>query len=422
MTDTPPPAPPSTLAMLRRLFSEHGRRHVPAYAAAVLLMAVGAAATSLCAWLLKPVLNGMFDAESFKALRWLSIYVAVLFLVRGLASYGYIVLLSRTGNRIVAAVQSRVFDHLLRQNLGFFQDRHSSEFMARLALAANGVRDSLQVLITSAGRDLLTVIGLVAVMLVQDPLMALFALSVLPVAVLLLRSVIIRVRKYARRSFDGSTRIMQTMQETVQGLRIVKSFGLESIMRARMEGSIRDVESAANRVSAGLAITSPLADTLGGIAIAGVIFYGSWRVTIGHADPGAFFSFIAALLMSYDPLKRLARLNLDIQNGLTGARLIYEVLDAPAGEDLREGKAPLEVGNGRISFEAVSFAYRNGEAVLKGLSLIAEPNMTTALVGPSGGGKSTIINLIQRFYDPQAGSIRIDGTDIASVDLASLRA
>ena len=421
MTDVPPPNTQSTTALLRRLFAEHGRQHVPAYAASIVLMAIGAAATAICAYLLKPVLNGMFDAESFRTLRWLSIYVALLFLVRGLASYGYLVLLSRTGNRIVAAVQRKVFDHLLRQNLSFFQDRHSSEFMTRLALAANGVRDSLQVLVTSAGRDVLTVIGLVTVMFIQDPLMAFISLFTLPLAILGLRRVIIRVRKYARRSFDGSTRIMQTMQETVQGLRIVKSFGLEGVMRARMGGSIKDVERAANRMAAGMAVASPMADTLGGIAVAIVIYYGSWRVTIGHADAGAFFSFLSALLLAYDPVKRLAKLNLDIQNGLTGARLIYEILDAPPSEDLRPGKAPLEVKQGRIAFEDVSFDYRAGEPVLNGLSLTAEPNMTTALVGPSGGGKSTIINLIQRFYDPQGGAICIDGADIAGVDLASLR-
>ena len=422
MTDASHTDSPSTLALLRRLFFEHGAKHLPAYAASIALMAVGAGATSLCAYLLKPVLNGMFDAESFKTLRWLSIYVALLFLLRGVASYGYLVLLSRTGNHIVAAVQTRVFDHLLRQNLTFFQNRHSSEFMTRLALAANGVRDSLQVLVTSAGRDVLTVIGLVTVMFIQDPLMALVSLFTLPLATLALRRVIIKVRKYARRSFDGATRIMHTMQETVQGLRIVKSFGLEGVMRTRMAGSIRDVERAANRMSAGMAIASPMADTLGGIAVAIVIYYGSWRVTIGHADAGAFFSFLSALLLAYDPVKRLGKLNLDIQNGLTGARLIYEILDAPPTEDLSAGKAPLVVKQGRIVFDAVSFDYRAGESVLNGLSLTAEPNMTTALVGPSGGGKSTIVNLIQRFYDPQDGAIRIDGVDIAGVDLASLRA
>ncbi|MDB5593306.1 MAG: transporter ATP-binding protein [Hyphomicrobiales bacterium] len=410
-----------TLAMLRRLFTEHGRQHLRSYIGAGCLMAVGAAATAISAWLLKPVLNGMVEAEGFRTLRMLSWAVAGLFILRGMATYGYLVVLSRTGNRIVAGVQTRLFDHLLRQDMRFFQDRHSTDFMSRLSLAANGVRDTLQVLITSMGRDVLTLAGLIVVMIVQDPLMAVMALSVMPVGGYFLGRLIRKVRKSARRSFDGSARIMETMQETLQGVRIVKSFNLENIMRQRMAVSVREVERSVNSMAAGMAVSSPIADALAGIAIGGVIFYGSWRVTIAHADPGSFFSFVAALLLAYEPAKRLARLNLDIQHGLTGARLIYEVLDRPAAETPQPGLPVLQVGEGRITFEQVSFAYRPNEYVLDGLDLVAEPNATTALVGPSGGGKSTIIALIQRFYTPESGRVTIDGQDVCGVDLASLR-
>jgi len=208
----------------------------------------------------------------------------------------------------------------------------------------------------------------------------------------------------------------------VLGIRIVKSFNLEGIMRARMAASIRDVEKAANRMAAGVALSSPLADTLGGFAVAGVIFYGSWRITITNADPGSFFAFIAALLMTYEPAKRLGRINLDIQNGLVGARLIYEIIDLPTREAESSNLPPLAVGEGRIVFDKVDFRYRPEEPVLRGLDLAVEPNRMTALVGPSGGGKSTIVNLIQRFYEPVGGRISIDGQNIAEVDLASLRA
>ena len=301
MSDTPasPPAfADGTISMLRRLFAEHGRQHVGAYLAAFVMMGVGAGATAMTAYLLKPVLNHMVDADGFKTLRMLSWLIFGLFLMRGLATYAYSVLLSRTGNRIVAAVQSRLFDHILRMDMRFFQDRHSSEFMTRIAMSANRVRDTLQLLVTSVGRDALTLIGLVSVMIVQDPMLSAIALSVMPVAGWLLGKLIKRVRKFARRSFDSSTRILQTLQETVQGIKIVKSFNLEKTMAARMNESIRDVERSANRMSAGMAISSPLADVFGGFAIAAVIFYGSWRVTIAQGDPGSFFSFIAAVLMA----------------------------------------------------------------------------------------------------------------------------
>ncbi|MBV9704178.1 MAG: ABC transporter ATP-binding protein [Methylobacteriaceae bacterium] len=411
-----------TFAMIRRLIGEHGRTYVLAYAAAGLLMAVSAVATGASVSLLRPIVNGMMSASDFKHLRWLAFVTAGLYMLRGVATYGQLVIMSRTGNKIVATVQARVYDHLLRQDVDFFQTHHSSEFMARLAMAANGVRDTLQLLISSLGRDILTVIALAIVMLVEDPLMAILAISVVPVAAAALGQVIRRVRKFARRSFDGSTRIMQTMQETVLGIRIIKSFGLEETMRSRMAAAIREVQRSANRMAAGVALSGPLSDTLGGLAVAGIILYGSWRVTLANADPGSFFAFMAALLMAYEPARRLGRLNLDVQSGLVGARLIYEIIDMPAREDHTPGKPPLAVAEGRIVFEAVDFHYRAGEPVLRGLELVVEPNRMTALVGPSGAGKTTIINLIQRFYDPCAGTMRIDGQDIGEVDLASLRA
>lgn len=415
------PAETASVIGLRRLLADYGRPHVAAYVLSSILMALGAAATAGSAWILKPVLNHMVSASGFSELRRLSFAVAGLFLLRGVATYGSLVLLARAGNKIVATVQSRVFDNIVRQDLRFFQDRHSSEFMTRLTLAANSVRTTLQLLITGLGRDMLTLIGLVVVMIAQDPLMALIALSVMPIGVVLLAKLVRKVRRFARRSFDGSTRILATMQETVQGAPIVKSFNLEEVMRGRMAAAIREVERMANRVAIGSAISSPLADTLGGFAIAAVIFYGSWRITIGHADPGSFFSFVAALLMAYEPAKRVARLNLDLQNGLVGARMIYEVLDQPPAELPEVKKPALLVPAGRITLEKVRFGYRSDETVLDGVDFVAEPNATTALVGPSGGGKSTIISLIQRFYEPESGRIGIDGQDICAVDLASLR-
>ena len=411
----------STLTLLKRLVREHGRQHVRSYLLAALLMSIGAGATALSAWMLKPVLNHMVDGEGFKTLQFLAGGVTALFIVRGLATWGYQVVLARTGNRIVAGVQRRLYEHLLQQDMRFFHSRHSTELMTHLGGAAGGVRDALQVVITSAGRDVLTLVGLIIVMIVQDPVMALIALSIMPVGGYALNRLIRRVRQSARRSYAGSAVILETIQETVQGIRIVKSFNLENTMRKRMNDAVREVERSVNRMAMGQAISSPISDAVAGIAIGAVIFYGSWRVSIAGADPGSFFSFVGALLMAYEPGKKIARLHLDIQGGLTGARMIYEVLDTPAQEVPQEGLPVLQVSAGRIAFENVHFSYRAGESVLDGIHLVAEPNATTALVGPSGGGKSTLIALIQRFFRPEDGRVTIDGQNIMDVDLASLR-
>ncbi len=415
-----------SMPLIRRLLSEHARAHMGSYALALGLMALSAGASVVSVALLRPVVNGMTtlnvaEPGAFIQLRNLAIAVAVLYVIRGLATCGQLILMSRAGNRIVATLQKKVYDHLLHQPVRFFADRHSSELMARLAMAANGARDVVQFIMASAGRDVLTVIGLVAVMIYNDPLMALLALSVAPVGVLMLSRLMKRVRRAARRSFDGSAEIMQHMGETAQGIRIIKSFNLESLMRNRMAGAVGEVEKAANRMALGIALSSPVSETLGGVAVAIIILYGGWKVAVAHSDPGSFFAFMGALLSAYEPAKRLGRLNLDLQNSLVGARLVYDLLDEPLpdADDLQ--KPDMVPGPGLITFEGVSFSYRQGETVLDGIDLLAEPDKTTALVGPSGGGKSTIISLVQRLYEPNAGTVRIDGQDVSAVNMRSLR-
>jgi subfamily B ATP-binding cassette protein MsbA len=422
MLDRPErPSPYDSSRLFLRLARDFGRDRARAYALSAVLLALIAFSNVSAAALLKPVLNGMVSAEKFGEMRWMAFEVLGLFVLRGAATYGSMVTLSRIGNRIVATAQRRVFDRLLNQSVIFYQDRHSTEFVARLALAAGGVRDTLQLVVQGGARDALTVLGLVAVMIYRDPVIALAALCALPILTLLIGRIILKVRAFAKRSFLGSTQIMQTMVETVLGVRIIKAFNLEDEMRRRMAHAIRSVEASANRISRGSGLTTFLADSLAGAAIGFAIFYGSWRVSVLHADVGSFVSFLGALLLAYEPAKRLSRFPVDIQNGLVSARMIYEVLDAPEGDAPVPGAPELKVSDGRVVFEGARFAYRPGETVIDGLDLVAEPSATTALVGPSGGGKSTILGILQRFYTLSGGRATIDGQDIATVDLASLR-
>ena len=408
-------------ATLRRLLKDYGRRHGFAYLAALVFLGLGSAATALVAYLLKPVLNHMVEPDGLRSVRVLSVAVACLFGVRAFSSYFSQVILARAGARIVADAQLRLFDHMMDQDLAFLRDRHSSEYLARLAGAANGARDALQTIALSIGRDAITLLCLALVMFVQDVALALIALALMPVAGFWLGQLVRTVRQLTRRSFDGSARVLRAMQETLTGVRVVKSFTLEDEMRARAEQASFEVERAANRAAARRALASPLADLTAGLGIAFILFYGAWRVSVAGADPGAFFSFVVAMVMAYEPGKKIARAHLELQAALANARAIYEVLDAPAAESPRPGAPALQVGEGRIAFEGVRFSYRAEEHALDDLDVVFEPARTTALVGPSGAGKSTVVNLLQRFYAPQAGRILVDGQDISGVDLRSLR-
>jgi subfamily B ATP-binding cassette protein MsbA len=413
--------PHGTPALIRRLLVEQAAGQWRRYAFAFGLMGVAAAATALGAYLIGDVINQAYVHKNLPGIFWLALATAVIFTVKALATYGSALTLARIGNRIIADSQRKMFARLLEHNVAFFADRHSSEFMARLTTGAAAASAVLNLVVTSFGRDLLSLVGLATVMAVQDPIMSLFSVIVVPPAMLVLRKLIKRIKTIAQHQFTGSTRILETMQETVQGIRIVKAFTLEESMRARFDQYVAELEKESNKWARVAHRSSPLMEALGGFAIAGALIYGGFRVIETGATPGQFFSFLAAFMLAYEPAKRLARLNIDLNSGLVGVRILFDVVDHPPTEAPDEDKPPLKLSVARLEFANVQFAYRPGEKVIRNLSFVAEPGKVTALVGPSGGGKSTILNLILRFYEVDAGAIVIDDQNTAAVSRHSLR-
>ena len=411
----------STNALVRRLLVDEALTFWPRYAVAFLLMSVAAAGTALSAYLLGTMTNQAYVERNFRNILIIGLLAIVIFAVKGIATYGATVMLSKIGNRIVANNQRRMFDKLLREDMGFFADRHSSEFIARLTTGANAVSQVINLLITAIGRDLLSVIGLTIVMVTQDPVMSLVGFVVAPPAFLVLRKLVRRVRGIARTQFTGGTRIIETMQEALQGMRMVKAFSLEDEMRRRLAVSVEGVERDSNKMARVSARASPLMETLGGLAIALATIYGGYRMIETGATPGQFVAFLAAFLLAYEPAKRLARLNIDLNNNLVGVRVLYEVIDSPPGERDDSDRPPLKLATARLEFADVRFAYRPDTPVLRGMSFVAQPGKLTALVGPSGGGKSTVLDLILRFYAVDSGAILIDNQNIAAVSRDSLR-
>jgi ATP-binding cassette, subfamily B, bacterial MsbA len=413
--------PNSASALIHRLLTEQALGQWKRYVGAFALMAVAAAATSAGAYLIGNVINAAYVDKNLEAIVGLALVCAVIFLVKALATYGQAVMLSRIGNRIVAQNQRLMFNSLIRQSVAYFADRHSSEFMARLTTGAQAASFVINLLVTAVGRDFLSLIGLLGVMAYQDPIMSFFSFIVAPPAFLFLRKLIRRIYVIAKNQFHGGTRILETMQETVQGIRVVKAYTLENVMRDRLDANVAELESESNKYARVAHRASPLMEALGGFAIAGALIYGGFRVIETGATPGQFFSFLAAFMLAYEPAKRLARLNIELNSGLVGVRILYEIIDSPPTEPNDDDKPALKVEQGRVEFDNVRFAYRVDETVIRGMSFAAEPGKLTALVGPSGGGKSTVFNLMLRFYKPNAGSIRIDSQDIQGVSHRSLR-
>jgi ATP-binding cassette, subfamily B, bacterial MsbA len=414
-------APDGSIALMRRLLSETGRQYAGRYAIAFMFMAMVSVSMALSAWIMGDVVDDIFMDQNQHMLFYLSGAVLVISFCRGVGSYGSAVLMARIGNSVVAGVQRQLFNHLLNLGVDFYSETESSEIITRMSHNAGAARGVLNTIVTTFGRDLLSVFGLVTVMVIQEPILSLAVLTIGPIAIFGVTGLVRRIRKLARGEFRSLSKVISSMQETTRGIRIVKALNLEPVMRDRMFSAVESVRNRANKMAMIKARTSPMMETLGGFAVAGVMFWAGYAtIYLGH-KPGSFMSFITALLLAYEPAKRLAATQVSLEAGLVGVRMMYELLDTEPTMNTNEGGERLAIGNGEIHFENVDFSYRQEAPLFSDFDFLAEGGKMTALVGPSGGGKSTLIALILRFYDPSSGSVVIDGQDIAKFDIASLR-
>ncbi|MEQ8482032.1 MAG: ABC transporter ATP-binding protein [Hoeflea sp.] len=411
----------SLTMVIRRIIRENGREYVRTYIFAAFCLVLVAASTAFMAWIMESVINEAFAKKNGDVVWLICGSVLAAFVIRGASSYGQAVALAQVGNNLVARYQQRLIDHLMRLGVGYFGDTRSAQIAAQISQNVAGIRDVMNLTITSFARDLLTLIALVGVMVVKDPVLSLIVFIGAPPVLIALRYISKRLRSATRESIHINSRVLGSIQETVQGITIVKAFTMEGQISQRTSQLIRSAEERANRIAKLTERTSPLTETVAGLAISGVIAYAAYRSIYGDVLPGAFFSFITALLLAYDPIRRLSRLQINLERAVVNARMIYDILDEEPTQGDRPGAAELDAARGEIEFRDVSFAYGNGEKVLDGVSFTAEAGKTTAIVGPSGAGKSTLISMVPRFYDPVSGQVLIDGVDIATVTTGSLR-
>lgn len=412
--------PHGPVSLSLRLINDYGRRHWRSYALALFWMASVAGCTAASAYIIGTAVNEAYLNRSFSGVASVAIAIIVIFTIKGISTYGQAVVLAQINNHIDAENQRRMFDKILQQDLSYFSDRHSSEFTARVAYGSGAAGEALRILITTLGRDLMTLTGLLAVMIYHAPWLSLVGVVLMGPSVAVVRHLVKRVRSIAQTEFTGSARLAESMQETIQGLRVVKALNLEDEMRRRFGEDTVLLERAGNKLARVMNRSTPMMDTLGGCVVGLMLLYGGYEVIVLGQPPGQFITFVAAFLLAYEPGKRLARLNVDLGSALVGVEMLYQVLDLP--NRVRNDQQPdLQVAQGEILFRDVKFSYRESVAVLGGLSFAAEPGKITALVGPSGGGKTTIFNLLLRFYNPDEGEITIDGQSIAALSQASVR-
>jgi ATP-binding cassette subfamily B protein len=411
----------TVVSVLRRIIAENGRDHIRGYAFAILCLVLVALSTAFTAWIMESVVNEAFANKRADIVWLICASILAAFILRGFATYGQAVTLSKIGNNIVARYQRRLYSHLMTLSVGFFAESRSAYLAAQVSQNVSGIRDVLNLTVTSTARDLLTLVALVGVMIVKDWVLALIVFAVAPPLLYALRYVSKRLRSATRESVEINSRVLGAMQETIQGISIVKAFTMEQELERKVNGIIDTAERRANRIARLSERTSPLTETFAGFAISSVLAYAAFRSIYNDVPPGAFFAFVTALLMAYDPARRLAKLQVQIDRAVVNAQMIYALLDTQPAQRERHDARDLIITEARVELHGVVFSYATGSPILRGVDIVAEGGKTTALVGQSGAGKSTIINLIPRFYDPTEGRILIDGQDIAEVTKASLR-
>jgi subfamily B ATP-binding cassette protein MsbA len=416
-------APPvATGVLMRRLIAEHVRPYWWRLGLALVMMMLVAASTAALAKLMEPVLDQVFTERDSSKLREVALAVLLVFTVKGSAAFGEAVLMNWVGQRIVADLQLRLFRHLIRADLALFHANAVGGLISRFTSDVQMLRGAVSGTLTGIGKDSLTVVFLVAVMFWQDWQLALVAFVAFPTAVLPILRLGRRMRKVAGRTQVDQGLFTGLLDQVFAGVRQVKAYGMEGHEAARAQGLVDGLFRLQHKTARVRAASHPIMEILGGVAITGVIVYGGAQVIAGTRTTGTFFSFITALLLAYEPVKRLANLNTALQEGMAAAQRVFAVLDIrPAVVD-RPGAVPLALGRGEVRFERVAFAYRPDRRALDGIDLVIRRGETVALVGPSGGGKSTLLNLIPRFYDVTDGRVTIDGQDLRDITLDSLRA
>ena len=450
-------ADPTSRNLISRVLKENFHLYVGRYILAFVLMGCAAAATGLSVFLMQNITAVVFGsreaakqiatpipaAGSFAAdfvsrlgtyfsslfisspglfqIFSVSIAIIIVFLVKGLSLYGSSVILTKIGNNIVARQQRRLGGHLLDQSLTFFVRFPSSDLITRISRAGQATSDVMNLLMGRV-QDVFTAIALLFAMFALDWRLSCTSLFIFLPITIALSLIIKRIRNLGRSQYSGFIQVVSAIQEAIVGNKLIKSYNLEASMRQRFNLTISGVEKLSNKMATVSARTSPIMEFIGGVAVAAIVFYGGYRNLVLGQSADSLIAFLTALLLAYDPIKRIARMNVSLHVALIGVKMLYQVLDSDYSIVDSEDAKPLQLSKGEVSLKNITFSYRPKQPVLHGVSLTCSGGHVTALVGPSGSGKSTILNLIERFYAVDSGCIEIDGQEISGLKTESLRA
>jgi subfamily B ATP-binding cassette protein MsbA len=382
--------------------------------------AVVAAMTAATAYLVKPAVEKLFEQKDSQMLVLIPMAVIAVFAVKGIAAYGSRYLLDYVGQNIIMQLRNRLYNHIQELSLAFFQRERTGDLMSRITSDVGIISTMFTSAITGSIRDCFTLIGLLSVTFYLIPQLAVYAFFVLPIAAFPIFHFGRKIRRVRRGTQESAADMNAFLHETLVGTKIVKAFGMEDHEKKRFAQKSRKIFRLEMKETRVRALSSPFMELLGGIGIAFIIWYGGKHVIAGTYSFGTFMSFLTAVAFMYEPLKKLSKLNNAVQRGMAAIDRIFDILERKS--DILEAASPVQIRRKphRITFDNVSFKY-DKDWVLKNINLSVDAGEIVALVGMSGGGKTSLVNLIPRFYDVSQGAILIDDVDIRKTSIESLR-
>ncbi len=411
----------STTYLIKRISREYIYPHWKILSISVVLMLVIAGTTSFHAWLIKPALDSVFVEKDYHALIYIPIIVLIVTFVKGFATYFQLLTMNYLNLRVTSEMRIRLYRHFITSDISKLHSKSSGDMIASIIGEIGAVVNLISISLNGFVKQLLTIIALVVVMFNQSLELSLVAFIGFPLAVYPIYKLGKKLRNLSFKNQEMAGKFNSQMSDTLQYSKLVKAYHCEEFEVKRMSLIIDSIYKMGKKLSRISLISSPFVESLAGFGVAAVIWYGGHQVISGTTTPGAFFSFFAAMMMAYRPLKAVSGMNSSVQMGLAAASRLYTLLDEkpkifdkPNAIDLKEVK-------GDVEFENVQFSYDENKITLDNVNFKVKAGQSVALVGHSGGGKSTIMSMILRFYDPNLGSIKLDGHNISDLTLKSLR-
>ena len=407
--------------ILSRLFKESIRPQILKLSVTFVFMIIIALATGATAWLLDPAIEKIFLEKDATMIWLIPLGVIGILFIKGVATYFQVSILTEVGQKIVADTQIKMFSKITYADLGWLQGKHSGKFISNFLYDVNLLEQAVSGSLAAGFRNFLTLICLLGVMFYQDWELALIAMIALPLVGFLSNRLGKRMKKAATGTQAETGILAMLISENLDGTRVVKAYQQEEAEIEKVSESIYRRMNLLVKAAKTKAAAAPFSEFLAGFGIAGAMYYAGIRGLQGELPLNEFISFLGAMMLAFQPLRSLSQINTYMQEGFSAAIRIFELLDSPVDIIENENLAKLKILDGEILLDQVNLSYKDSDLILKKISLSLPPNSITALVGPSGSGKTSILNLIPRFFDPQEGTISIDGQNIKDVKLSSLR-